>query len=216
MISKYKAELLGFLCAEGTYYKYTDRRNEYDKRRKKTYMITRYQEAFDFNNNDTQLLHRFLQLLENVYNYKGNIRCKNSKSPKILIKRKFMVEDLKNIVKIGHLRWRVPKDIINGSKKIKASFLKGLFDGDGSLISIPNPKIVYCSKNIMASKQVIKLLQDLGIKSYLYKVQSRNRNVFYIQIGDIPNIRKFINIIGSNRQDRLYKIKDRADVAEMR
>ena len=61
--------------------------------------------------------------------------------------------------KLGHLSWKVPKSIKISSTKVKISFIRGFFDGDGSA-STP---IRFFSTNRMGLIQISRLLNDLKI-----------------------------------------------------
>jgi len=103
-MSPEKAEILGLLCAEGSYYNYISNYWEYDKRRKKKYLRkNKRSEGIEFNNNDYALLNRFLKLLEKVYSYKRRV-IGVEKSRKIVIKRQNVVIDILKYTLLYRLR----------------------------------------------------------------------------------------------------------------
>src|SRR3989338_7375383 len=93
MITPEKAELVGFLCAEGCYYRYTTQYWEFDKRRNNRYFRTKNEETLQMGNNNVKLQERFLFLLESVYGYKIRFYG-NPHSMRCTIKRKDVIHDL--------------------------------------------------------------------------------------------------------------------------
>ena len=97
------------------------------------------------------------------------------------------------------------KDLLINSEKIKSSFLKGIFDAEGS-VDINGKKIIFVntSKNII--NLVESLLKSLKIKSKVYIRHSKVRFIegrmlvpssyFIIQIGSKENLKLFYEKIG--------------------
>ncbi len=72
---------------------------------------------------------------------------------------------------------RVPPIIINSGRSVIAAYLKGLFDGDGSIDRYEN--IVYSTRSEVLSKQVFLLLLSLGVNPSVV----RNGDDIVIRIG---------------------------------
>ena len=116
-----KAEILGLLCAEGSYYNYLSVCNEFFKNRGKYYTIIKMIEAIEFTNLDWQLLTHFRNLMFSVYNYApGTTGVKTSL--KIRIKRKTIIEDLIKFTEFGCMKWKVPKELLKNEVKKLGKF----------------------------------------------------------------------------------------------
>jgi hypothetical protein len=192
-----KAEIIGFLCAEGSHYNYICKYWNYDHRRKNSYFrITRH-EGIEFGNNNTLLLNRFLYLLKKCYKYKRKITGV-SNARKVVIGKMSVFKDLLSFTEYGCLKWRVPKIILNTRNKgLKISFLKGYYEGDGVRPNLNKKKnliirVRFVSKNLIGLKQVIKLLKDLNIKSNLHFSSKKEKQYELSLYG--RNARKFIKM----------------------
>jgi len=119
---------------------------------------------------------------------------------------------------------RIPKLIMNNSKKLKCAFLRGLFDTDGSLTFDKRrgkyclfkktnncyPRIIISTISKNLSQEVEKILLELNIKNYtqIYKSKNVNENKKYkIWIHGEKNLKKWINKIGINNPCKLIKYK---------
>ncbi len=170
MITADKAELVGFLCAEGCYYKYIWEGWEFDKRRQNSYFRIKYNEVLQMGNNNLKIQTRFLFLLNKIYGYKIKFYGKPN-SMRCTIKRKDVIKDLMQYSKTyNSFGWKLHKFILTGTRQVKLSFLSGFFDGDGSisLTSKNRYKIRLFSVNLKELKKVEKLINSLGMKSKVY------------------------------------------------
>ena len=211
MIQKYhnitpeKAEIIGLLCAEGSHYNYITVYNEFFKNRGKYYTLIRNVEAVEFTNLDEKLLHHFRNLMLKVYNYAPRPTGIKT-SMKIRIKKKSVIEDLVKYTEFGSKKWRIPEDIFNSSIDIKSSFIRGLFDGDGSITKY---KIRLVSVNKEGICGVKDLLNSIGIECRTggpLKV-SGNRKPTYELIIPRRFILMYKNIISSNHYKKLNKLQ---------
>lgn len=168
-MSKEKAEIIGFLCAEGCFYKYVTKYWEYHADRKKSYFRVQKVRVLQFANNNKRLQRRFLFLLKKVYNYALKFYGP-SNSMRITIKRRKVIDDLIKYSKYNSFVWKIPKEILFGSKKMKIAFLRGLFDGDGNYSIVRKNEIrarIY-SVNIKELRKVSKILFSFEIKNIIY------------------------------------------------
>ena len=169
MITKEKSELIGFLCAEGCFYEYTSKDKEFQSKRRKSYLHIRKVRIIQFNNNNPKLQRRFLLLLKKIYDYPLHFYGKPN-SLRITIKRKDVVDDLVTYTKYNSFVWKIPKEIINGPKKVKIAFLRGLFDGDGTFNVVKKYGVrarIY-SVNFKELRKINKILISFGIKNKVY------------------------------------------------
>ena len=126
-----KAEILGLLCAEGSHYKYPCTYMGWSRNPNKKYKRTQIFEGVNFNNNDKRLLNHFRRLMLKVYDYAPRITGV-SKSLRIHIKKKSVVQNLLEFTDFGYAKWQVPKNIQNSNARIKSAFIRGLYEGDGT------------------------------------------------------------------------------------
>lgn len=110
---------------------------------------------------------------------------------------------------------RIPEWILN-NKEFSHSFLRGIFDTDGSLMfkrkngnSHNYPYIYLSLKNKLLMKQIHLLLFKLGIKSSLsehkQKRNFKNHICWDIGISGSKNLNNFINNIGFNNKKHFTK-----------
>ena len=92
-------------------------------------------------------------LIISYYHYKVNI-CKIS-----------LIRAITTYSNFGHLKWRIPDSILNADDKIKVSFVRGYFDGDGTVSN----SIRFFSTNSKGLVQVLKILEDLKFNPYFEK-----------------------------------------------
>jgi len=194
-----KAEIIGFLCAEGSHYKYDTSYYQYFKNRNKSYPIRQKIEAVEFTNNNRTLQRRFANLIKTVYNYKLNVHGVTS-SQKITIKRKNVIKDLLSYTDFGCLRWNIPNEISKGSNEIKRSFIRGFFDGDGSA---DRRRIRFASVNLKALKKLKKILESFNFNPKIYgpyKSKKKNRkDIYEIYLMKKEEVNKFISFIKPNK-----------------
>lgn len=97
----------------------------------------------------------------------------------------------------------VPAFILDGNKEIKASFLRGFFDAEGSVDfnvikrkdgRIQTSRHVNCfSNNVELLNYVKKFLEELGIKSQIFHGKGSN---YYVGIWNYRSLTEFRNLIG--------------------
>ncbi len=193
MFSQNKAEIVGFLCAEGNYYnKFSDYLQYYPNRGKngKHYKIHKRNIYIQFANFNQKILKRFYNLLEAEYNYSPRIY-----SDRIKICRRDIIRDLIKCSNYGCLKWSIPKEIKNNTN-LAIRFLYGYFEGDGC--SREN-KIVFSSSNFNGLKQVRTLLDKLSINNTLQGPYFRkNREPEYFVYIKRDSWDRFFNIIKPN------------------
>ncbi len=194
-----KAEILGLLCSEGTHHKYTTSYYGFFKNRGKSgkhYLRTQNIEAVEFTNLDKKLLNHFKQLMPFEYGYSPRVTG-IATSLKVRLKKKFVIKDLLDYTDFGCLKWRVPEKIVKGIFDIKSAFIRGLFDGDGS---VNKWNVTYTSVNRHGILSVQDLLKSIGIESKLTgpSHQKGNRKPRYDLVIPKRDSLKYKALIGSN------------------
>ena len=162
LLSKEKAELLGFLAAEGTDYVSTDNHWEFHKNRGKFYKRERKRSFIEFSNTNDIILERFVYLLDRVYCYRPSIK----KNGNIRIRRIKVMNDLRRYSKFGSHKWSVPKSMLTSNVWLKGLYCRGYFDGDGT-VETHKKEVRFDSVNYNGLLGIKSLLDSLGIKSSL-------------------------------------------------
>jgi len=157
--------------------------------------INRY--GISFYNKDNALLGRFQYLVFKVFNLDNP--CKRERRPKFFEINYYSINVADYLNKLIQKKSTVPKQILEGGKDIKTSFLRGFFSGDGCVIlSIPHKKFYHkfqinsflflACRRMNITKIIGKIFVSLG-----YNVIVRNDG---LQIHRIKDIFKFYREIG--------------------
>ncbi|MBT4175002.1 hypothetical protein HOC80_00780 [archaeon] len=158
-ISEELAEILGFLCAEGCYVNTKSTYWQYYKNRNKKYLIkNKPQRRIEFGNTNKILLDYFKKLLEIEFDYSPNIG-----KDRIRICKGAIVDSIISHTDIGHLKWHVPSKVRKGSQKVKKVFIRGFFEGDGTISN----RIRFFSTNLKGLEQISEMLTELKIQNKL-------------------------------------------------
>ncbi len=106
----------------------------------------------------------------------------------------------------------VPEIIKKSKNSIKAAFLRGLVDTDGSLVfkkKGKRPTVDIATGSISLFNSVQKLLDDLKIEYYpntYHGIRKRTHTTLYkVQINGKPRLRKWMKIIGFSSYNHLTK-----------
>ncbi len=160
MISENFAEILGLLCSEGSHIiQYSDYTEVY--RGKTRFRKNKRSERIEFYNKDPILLKHYQHLLQNEF----QLNTKITKHGKINIGTKEIIKKIISHTQLGHLSWKVPKKVIEGSKEVKISFLRGFFDGDGTAVTVSR----FFSTNKEGIKEISSLLKELNYRHTFQK-----------------------------------------------
>jgi len=210
MINQRKAEILGLLFSDGNFRKYYTTYKEFDKRRNNTYIRHQTKRIIEFANTNLKLLNHFRNLLLKEYDYKSNITISNKNVFRICITKNGIINDLTQRINFGFLKWSVPREIMSSNKKIKAAFIRGIFDGDGSIDFVDRkiPRIRIYSVNLKSLKQVKQLLEDLFINCKINGpyIKTKRRPLYELLL-QTKSIMKFIKYINSNHSKKLRIFK---------
>ena len=120
-----------------------------------------------------------------------------------------IVKDLRRYGPIGSKLWRVPSGVKQAGKGVKGSFLRGLFDTDGSLGSY---SIELYSASRSAMIDVAKLLDSMEMRAKVYtsvKRKSYNgpQTLHTVRIQDVRSQRKFQRLVGFTLSEKSKKLK---------
>lgn len=107
--------------------------------------------------------------------------------------------------------WSIPKEIKSSTNEIKYYFLRGLFDGDGSVNKLGHIRIQKINKKGL--NEVYNLLKKIGIKSHFRfcKNTSKGNPIYEINICDLENRKLFLTRIGFEIKRKLNRLKDSID-----
>jgi DNA gyrase subunit A len=132
---------------------------------------------------------------------------------------KHIVEFLKNIglAPTSSEKKDIPNTVLQSTKECITYFLRGLFEGDGSVIYKIDKRhggksieLTYNSKSKKLIMQLKTVLLNFGIVTTNPYLDKRNQ-CYKLIISDVTNIKNFLEQIGfscSKKQRRLAKIKD--------
>jgi len=152
---------------------------------------------------------------KNIKLYENKIKDCNCNQLSIYFKR--IVEFLKNIglTETKYEEKEIPHTILKSNKKCIASFLSGLFEGDGSVSFKVDKRhggksieLNYNSKSEKLINQLKTILLNFGIITTKPYVDKRNK-CYKLIISDVANIKRFkeeINFSCSNKREKLEKI----------
>ncbi len=176
-----KAEIIGLLCAEGCYMNTYRIFHEIDKRRGNIYLRFKNRRAIDFANFNMILLRRFADLIETEYGFRPKPIKDRGRYAKITLSRKKIIDDLIKYSDYGSLKWSVPKKLFSSDDKVKYSFVRGFFDGDGSA---DHRRIRLYSTNKKGIYEISELLKSMNVHHTMqgpHKVKGK-RDVYTIYI----------------------------------
>lgn len=205
MLTQGKAEILGLLFSDGNYRKYHTTFEMFDKRRNKTYTFNQNKRIIEFANTDLELLEHFRKLLYREYSYYPNIVLSNKNVFRVCITKNIVIDDLTGMAKFGSSEWFIPNEIFLGDDQIKRAFIRGFFDGDGSVDFAEKkiPRIRIYSTNSNGIKQIKKLLHSLLIESNINGPYRRNkRKDCYELLLRTSSVIKFIKCISSKHSKK--------------
>lgn len=177
----------------------TDGHNQYNKN-KKWYNVSLY-------TSEKEEVGLILNLIENIFDYNSSIRKRKSflsKRPnyQINISSKNVCEFLhKTGIPYGAKSYniRLPSLIKFCSKKDFWHYLRGVFDGDGSIIfSGPNNTFKISSGSIKFIEDIQKKLVKEGfVRS---RISRQKENVWEVKITNRPDIEKLYNLFYQNAE----------------
>jgi len=181
------AEILGLLCAEGSHIiSYNDYFGK--EKGKLRFRKNKKSERIEFYNKDQKLIIHYQTLLKKEFNHQSKI----TKHGKINIGNKKMIRTILSHTFLGHLKWKVPKKVVSSNRKIKISFLRGFFDGDGTAINVAR----FFSTNLNGIKQISLLLSELNYKHTIQEpVIKKNRKPHYVLQLSRPQQEEFLTEI---------------------
>lgn len=193
--SNNKAYILGFIYADGSVY------NNYL--------------SVGLSAKDVEILN----FIKSELNYGGEIynhhKKINDKKYKILsVSSKKIVNDL---IKLGVIKNKtyLSKELPFYDKKYEGAFLRGFFDGDGSIYSNNNRGILEYtaafSGNLSVLNQVKTILSDSNISCSNIRHRHNNDESCMLEIRGNINIEKFYKLLYNNAEFYLKRKKERFD-----
>jgi intein/homing endonuclease len=112
--------------------------------------------------------------------------------------------------------WKVPQNILDSNYKIKAAYLRGLFDTDGTVtmnLKRQTKRLALYSKNKNALRDIKKILKmDFSIDGYITKSEKTCKNVLYtwyvLSITNQLLIKRFSREINFNHPRKKRKLRE--------
>jgi len=191
------SEILGLLCAEGSHILAFSSYWGKD-RGKPRFFKNNKSERIELYNKDMKLLEHYKLLLKKEFGYEPNI----TKDNKINVCKVNIIREIISYSPLGHLKWKVPQEIKNSSDKVKIAFIRGYFDGDGTVSN----RIRFFSSNKQGIVQVSDLLKDLKFKHTIQGpiIREKRKPSYVLQISEKEKER-FLNVVRpvSKRPDNL-------------
>ncbi len=127
---------------------------------------------------------------------------------KVVLQSKRVCNDIlsyNDLVNFKEKTWTIPKEIKNATNLIKAKYIQGFADSQGSVANYRTAKsVVLCSKNRKGLKEMETLLKSIGV----IDVSVRDFGVFITAQRSIRIFAEKINFNAGRRRDRLRKLID--------
>ena len=120
-----------------------------------------------FTNSNKQLLHRFMELMKNVFGLNYPIYTPNKNSFEIAYHSK-MLSSYFDYLRFNKEKDRIPAWLIDAPRELRWGFIEGLLDTDGSIKQDGNVVIV-TNKSCNVIGEIKYLLEGMGIYSYTQK-----------------------------------------------
>ena len=174
--------------------------------------ISKHDYNIKYEVSDPELIDSFKKDLIEVYGLKVTDGFnKSGKTDKMLpfvrLRSKLAYEDLQRFASYYSSDWKIKKPILRAKKYIKREFLKALFDDEGSVIPIGKGGLVRLySINKKGLEQIIFLLKEFKIESFLVSGFGLRRNVYGLTIKDLKLFLKEIGFNLKRKQRKLEKI----------
>ena len=161
-------------------------------------------------------INSFAELFEKVFNRKPKVyfdRYNNSYVAWIHSKQiwEHFVNDLEVPSGDKSTTVKVPNWIKICDESIKAAFLRGLFDAEGSVIPIKNKsknnvQISFKVNNQVLGSEVFEILKELGIDARLYLYEYPREKFSMIHINGRERCKQFLEKVGFNHQIKKQKL----------
>lgn len=151
--------------------------------------ITKNQRSMRLRVRELDFCQNFQKLIEKTYKIKAPLDDKYYYN--CWVHSTLLARRISNLTKNNK---KIPNFIFNGNKKVKARFLRGFFDSEGSMDVIYNRRqIVLTQNNKEMLLQIKSLLFDLGIQSkYVQKRVGSDKLIISL----LENLKKYYQLIG--------------------
>ena len=159
-----------------------------------------------FTNKDESIINKYKQIMKNIFDVK-NIRQTTDVDYVITDKYLKMYLSSLGLYEVKSYEKEIPKVILNTSKENVSSFLRGLFDTDGT---VDNKVVSLCTVSHKLAKQVQFLLLNFGIISRLKQFKTKSKfGICYkviISGSDLDLFKKYIGFDISYKKEKLDDI----------
>ncbi|MFH1255811.1 MAG: V-type ATP synthase subunit B [Candidatus Diapherotrites archaeon] len=163
----------------------------------------------DFSNKNEKLISTYVEKMHKLFP-QLKISLFSSKSGVIIARiNSIFLAHVANMLGIVDMNL---KPVFKLSEQNIACFLKGYFDGDGTITGLKRSlKVAYTTVNRLTAKRIQLLLKRLGIRSVIVerkptKTSFGRSNVFDIVVRGKKDMLNFISKVGSNHPQKLEKM----------
>ncbi|HYK94040.1 MAG TPA: V-type ATP synthase subunit A [Thermoplasmata archaeon] len=146
-----------------------------------------------FTNSDDTLLHRFLELAQNLFGLKGRVERQPNKTPNVLLASTLLVH-LLEALGTGALaaEKRIPGAVLQSSNPVLSAFLKGYFLGDGSVYG---GEVEFCTASLELQTALSYALGRFGILSTAGKRTVDGTVYFRLYVRGLANLSKLAAVL---------------------
>lgn len=96
------------------------------------------------------------------------------------------------------------RPIMRLSDRLVAAFLRGYFDGDGS-VAADGSRVVYTTVEALRAKRIQQLLRRLGLVAKTWTSSNRGRPVYSVVLGGKNEALAFYRLVGTNHPSKLAR-----------
>ncbi len=162
--------------------------------------ISKKGDSIGFYNQDAVLIKRFKDLIKKVFGITDFKEKNNGKNLGVIVYSKLIVEIIKELGFTANSKVIIPPYFINLPKEEIKSFVRGYFDGDGSVAKLkinnleyPTPIIYAKDEKFLYQLQSLLSLK-LKIKTHLKKHKTKKGLMHKLIIRGFDGRKKFLNI----------------------
>lgn len=172
--------------------------------------------SFRITDSDKSLLEFYKDVIYRLFNFSGVVRRHSDKTKNAWILEINNVKILrfleKNFPEVFSKTYdiAVPKKILSSNRNVRAAYLRGFMDAEGSVTLRP-PKVRFATVNIPLLKEIRSMFLDLGVPS------TSDHKSYSIGISSLSAIREFSRKVGFNsnkKKDKLITLAEKESLYE--
>lgn len=163
-----------------------------------------------FTNNDVKIQKRYMDLVKSLFNIDTKVTKWRYKAASVNIHNRVLVDFIKIIGADGNSsKKRIPEDILTSSNKVLASFIKGVYLGDG-YFHPQKGEIEFCTASKELQLGLSYALTRLGIIHVLREKRVKGKLYYRVFIRNRDELKEFYKVIceDSDTFRKLEIVKD--------